>query len=278
MPPEAPNLTDPLKHQYRRVSSRMGIRRDPFTGKQRMHAGIDLPVPVGTPVYAAEGGTVTHAGYRKGYGPTVDIAHQRGWKTRYAHLSKLQVKVGETVEKGQQVARSGNIGRSTGPHLHFELRDGNRPVDPLPHIGKAPHTGRARAFERAARTILDRKGKDTASGERSYRGLSYDIAQKDNTLSVSTRDERGEIFKIKDGQLLTNRLSHRDAAVFADVERQLKAPHLTHTDVPTATGLLPEAGLKPDRLEGRATGSVTTSGPAVKNSMLPNRKQQMALE
>ncbi|MBQ1657409.1 MAG: M23 family metallopeptidase [Rhodocyclaceae bacterium] len=108
-----------------RINSSFGNRRDPFTGELAFHSGQDFPAPVGTPVRAAGGGLVIYAGPRTAYGITVEIDHGSGVVTRYAHNSEVTVKVGDVVRAGDVVAKSGSTGRSTGPHLHFEvLKDG----------------------------------------------------------------------------------------------------------------------------------------------------------
>ena len=99
-----------------------GYRIDPFTGQQAMHEGIDFITDVGTPVVAAAGGVVQFAGFHPQYGNMVDIDHGNDLVTRYAHLSKVLVKEGDVLQRGRRIADSGNTGRSTGPHLHFEVR------------------------------------------------------------------------------------------------------------------------------------------------------------
>lgn len=94
------------------------------------HDGIDYAAPIGTPVKAAGGGRVVHVGYSSGYGRTVIIEHQEGMRTLYSHLKSYNVNVGQRVNRGQTIARTGNSGRSTGPHLHFEVRVNGRPVNP----------------------------------------------------------------------------------------------------------------------------------------------------
>lgn len=96
----------------------------------RRHAGLDYGVPTGTPVGAAGAGRVTYAGSSSGYGLRVDVDHGGGLTTRYAHLDRIGVKVGQTVRGGQSLGTSGNTGRSTGPHLHFEVRRNGTAVDP----------------------------------------------------------------------------------------------------------------------------------------------------
>lgn len=103
------------------VGSGFGMRIDPFTGEQAMHAGIDFAAPVGTPIFAAAGGVVANAEVHPVYGKTVEIDHGNDLRTLYAHASKIEVKPGEIVRRGQKVAEVGSTGRSTGPHLHFEV-------------------------------------------------------------------------------------------------------------------------------------------------------------
>jgi murein DD-endopeptidase MepM/ murein hydrolase activator NlpD len=103
-------------------SSNFGVRIDPFTGQRAFHDGIDFPAPVGTPVFAAASGTVVFAGVQPEYGKMVEIDHGNGLVSRYAHASKLLVKEGDLVVTGQRIANVGTTGRSTGPHLHFEVR------------------------------------------------------------------------------------------------------------------------------------------------------------
>src|SRR5690606_36493243 len=100
----------------------------------RPHEGVDIAVPQGTPVRAVEAGRVTYADWAGSYGILVTIDHGGGVETRYAHNSRVSVNVGDWVEEGDEVARSGSTGRSTGPHVHFELRVGGDAVDPLPWL------------------------------------------------------------------------------------------------------------------------------------------------
>jgi len=103
------------------ISSAYGIRQDPFTQAMRQHRGIDLAAPAGLEVRAACAGRVAFAGYQKGYGNTIVIQHPGGFETRYAHLGTLQVKTGDTLQLKQVLGTVGSTGRSTGPHLHFEI-------------------------------------------------------------------------------------------------------------------------------------------------------------
>lgn len=117
-----------------RLTSRFGYRRDPFTGRSTMHNGLDLAVPIGTPVRAAADGIVVEAGRQSGYGLTVRIDHGYGYQTLYGHNSQLLVRVGQKVTKGQIIARSGSSGRSTAPHLHYEVRVNGKPVNPADYL------------------------------------------------------------------------------------------------------------------------------------------------
>ena len=103
-------------------ASGFGYRIDPFSGQQAMHEGIDFITDTGTPVVAAAGGVVQFAGFHPQYGNMIDIDHGNDLVTRYAHLSKVLVKEGDLLQRGRRIADSGNTGRSTGPHLHFEVR------------------------------------------------------------------------------------------------------------------------------------------------------------
>jgi murein DD-endopeptidase MepM/ murein hydrolase activator NlpD len=111
--------TQPVNVSYN--SSGFGMRFDPFTGRQALHEGIDFPAPIGTPIVAAAGGVVIAAEYHFQFGNMIEIDHGNDIVTRYAHSSKLLVKVGDIVRRGQQIALIGTTGRSTGPHLHFEV-------------------------------------------------------------------------------------------------------------------------------------------------------------
>lgn len=119
-----------------RISSRFGNRRDPFTRRLARHTGVDMPAPRGTPILASAGGTVRFAGYRRAYGNAVEIDHGDGLVTRYAHASKVLVRKGQVVLPEQPIATVGSTGRSTGPHLHFEVLQRGRPVEPLRYLDR----------------------------------------------------------------------------------------------------------------------------------------------
>jgi murein DD-endopeptidase MepM/ murein hydrolase activator NlpD len=116
-------------------TSGYGIRSDPFRGRAARHQGIDLAAPTGTPIYATADGIVSDAGYNSGgYGNLVKLDHGRGIETRYGHLSAILVRDGQRVVRGQQIGRMGSTGRSTGSHLHYEVRIDGRAVNPIPFM------------------------------------------------------------------------------------------------------------------------------------------------
>ena len=117
-------------------SSSYGWRIDPFTGRTAFHEGLDFTAEIGTPIYASADGIVTAAEQTPDYGKIVKIDHGSGLETRYAHASQLLVKVGERVNKGQVIARVGSTGRSTGAHLHFEVRLNGAALDPRKYLHK----------------------------------------------------------------------------------------------------------------------------------------------
>lgn len=118
------------------ISSGFGYRRDPFNGHAAMHAGLDFRGPVGTPIHAAATGRVSFVGVKGGYGNCVEISHGNGLMTRYAHMSRFEARVGDKVAAGDVIGRIGSTGRSTGPHLHFEVRVHDRAVNPRPILEK----------------------------------------------------------------------------------------------------------------------------------------------
>lgn len=113
-----------------RVSSGYGYRYHPITGSWRMHGGVDLAASAGTPVPATSAGVVARAGWSGGYGLLVELDHGAGVRTRYAHLSRVDVRPGEAITPGQRIGLVGSTGNSTGAHLHFETRVNGRPARP----------------------------------------------------------------------------------------------------------------------------------------------------
>jgi murein DD-endopeptidase MepM/ murein hydrolase activator NlpD len=133
------------------ISSGFGFRIDPFTGAGAFHPGLDFRGPVGAPIFAAARGTVSFVGQRSGYGNCVEIDHGNGLVTRYAHMSGFRTVQGTVVQPGEVIGLIGSTGRSTGPHLHFEVRINDHPVNPRPFLEAVPHvlekTGRHAAAQ-----------------------------------------------------------------------------------------------------------------------------------
>lgn len=119
------------------MSSPYGYRSDPFSGKRAWHAGVDFAGKEGSDIMASASGVVTWAGERYGYGNLVEVSHGSGYSTRYAHCKEVVVEVGAIVEKGQVIAKMGSTGRSTGPHVHYEVIKNNRTLDPKKFIHRA---------------------------------------------------------------------------------------------------------------------------------------------
>ncbi|WP_313322132.1 peptidoglycan DD-metalloendopeptidase family protein [Stutzerimonas nitrititolerans] len=142
-----------------RVSSHFNPRRlHPVTKRIAPHNGVDFAMPVGTPILSIADGVITRIGNHPYAGKYLEVEHPGQFKTRYLHLSRISVRQGQNVRRGQQIALSGNTGRSTGPHLHFELHVNNRPVDPLkadiPRAKRIPAREMV-AFDNKVRTLLD---------------------------------------------------------------------------------------------------------------------------
>jgi murein DD-endopeptidase MepM/ murein hydrolase activator NlpD len=117
-----------------RISSTFGNRKDPFTGRLAFHSGLDFAAPQGTTVVSAGKGIVSFVGQINGYGNVVEVTHPDGLITRYGHLSAFIAKQGDAVDTGTPIARVGSTGRSTGPHLHFEVRRAEDAVDPAQYL------------------------------------------------------------------------------------------------------------------------------------------------
>ncbi len=126
IPAIQPVLNKNLKH----MASGYGWRIDPVYHIRRFHEGMDFSAPVGTDIFATGNGTVVYSGWRQGYGETIEIDHGFGYLTRYAHCHKLFVRVGQKVKRGDVIALVGNTGKSTGPHVHYEVHYQGRPIDP----------------------------------------------------------------------------------------------------------------------------------------------------
>ncbi|WP_428960057.1 M23 family metallopeptidase [Xanthomonas oryzae] len=130
----------PIRNTY--ITSGFGGRADPFDGGSAFHKGVDFHANVGDPVMSVADGVVSYAGVRGGYGNVVEVDHGNGYVTRYAHNSRLVVKVGDLVRAGQQVARAGSSGRSTAAHVHFEVWADGRVVNPRKFLGETTPVGR----------------------------------------------------------------------------------------------------------------------------------------
>lgn len=151
------------------VTSNFGMRGDPFHGGRRMHAGMDMGGRVGMPIYATGDGYVRRSRWAGGYGNLVEIDHGFGYQTRFGHLSRSLVQEGQFVRRGQMIALMGSTGRSTGPHLHYEVRIGGRPVEPSRFMqivfNQAPDWNAVRyaAVQRTAPPQAIRSGGGTAT-------------------------------------------------------------------------------------------------------------------
>ncbi len=127
-------LTPTLAPAVGVLTAGFGLRSDPFTGRPDFHAGIDISAPTGGRILAPANGTVVRVGWEKGYGRIIEIAHGFGIRTLYAHLETPHVAEGQRVRRGDLVGLVGSTGRSTGPHLHYEVQVGGKPVNPLDYV------------------------------------------------------------------------------------------------------------------------------------------------
>lgn len=146
-------FASPVKDAVRYTSG-FGYRRDPKTGGRRMHNGSDFAGPSGTDIFSTADGIVTHAGWLSGFGRLVKIEHEFGIETRYAHNSRIRVKVGQRVSRGDHIADMGSTGRSTGTHLHYEVRVNGKPVNPMIYIKAARNVFQEQ--DKRARLEIDR--------------------------------------------------------------------------------------------------------------------------
>lgn len=133
---QAINLPSRRPVDQMRLTSSFGNRSDPFTGRRARHNGIDIPGPTGTPIYATADGQVGRAQRLGGYGNYIEIEHGHALQTRYGHLSQILVEPGQRVRRGDLIGLMGSTGRSTGPHLHYEVRIAGAPVNPIPFIAE----------------------------------------------------------------------------------------------------------------------------------------------
>ena len=130
------NQKTPLAEPVRgaRMTSRFGSRSDPFLGRKAFHSGLDLATHRGASVESSASGTVIRAGWAGGYGQMIEIDHGDGLVTRYGHLSKILVQKGQSVEQGDPIGAVGSTGRSTGPHLHYEIHENGKAIDPQRYL------------------------------------------------------------------------------------------------------------------------------------------------
>jgi murein DD-endopeptidase MepM/ murein hydrolase activator NlpD len=161
--PASPSLSSPpasLSAPPGSITSGFGPRRDPIDGTTKYHTGVDLRAPEGTPIRVAGDGVVRAAGPRGGYGNAVEIDHGGGLTTLYGHASELLVKPGEKVTEGQPIARVGQTGRATGPHLHYEVRLNDRVVDPF-SANRALNAYQRRVEDTVAGRVSSPRGGET---------------------------------------------------------------------------------------------------------------------
>ncbi|WP_166430592.1 M23 family metallopeptidase [Polymorphobacter arshaanensis] len=150
------------------LTSGFGYRYDPFNGGAAMHAGLDMAGSQGEPIYAAAAGVVGVAGRSGGYGNLIELEHGRGMATRYGHLSAILVQPGETVKQGQLIGRMGSTGRSTGTHLHYEVRIDGRAVNPRPYLAASSYVLAAQS-----RAVQGATESGTAVAASSFTGQSF---------------------------------------------------------------------------------------------------------
>ena len=147
------------------MTSGFGVRKSPFSGRSRVHRGIDLRASYGTNVKAAGSGRVVSAAYHRSYGRMVILDHGNGLESRYAHNSKIHVKVGDQVKKGQLISQIGMTGRTTGPHLHFEVWLHGHPINPLKFVDVPFHFIAREAFLRSKSGLSAAKAEQPQDGE-----------------------------------------------------------------------------------------------------------------
>lgn len=141
-----------------------GVRSDPFRGTAAMHAGVDIPGPIGTPIYATADGIVGRTGWVGGYGNLVELEHGGALQTRYGHLSKVMVAQGQRVRRGDVIALMGSTGRSTGSHLHYEVRMDGRAVNPIPYLDSAQYASNMKQRVNAMTAPLAQGGPEGDAG------------------------------------------------------------------------------------------------------------------
>lgn len=246
---QVPEVTGVLKTPVHvPINSKFGLRPHPVDRATKFHYGIDLAAPQGTSVKAADGGKVIFADYAGDAGNTVVLDHGNGYATRYFHLSRINVQVDQLVKQGEKIGTVGSTGKSTGPHLHFELRhggsgalrgntSGSAALDPEKYLGKEyQQVARSQSqhrqlvddsaelqaiiFTNAVETVLDHRTRPAADASRHFKGNTYDIKQQDDTLSVTAKG-RGEILRVEAGRIVTNKVSEEDVSRLSHVAFQI---------------------------------------------------------
>ena len=145
-----------------RFSSHFGYRTDPFQGRRKNHKGLDIPGPVGTPIFATADGTIGRAQWVSGYGKYIEVEHGNAIQTRYGHLSAMNVVSGQRVKQGDIIGFMGSTGRSTGSHLHYEVRIAGEPVNPMSFL--APITPPAPVTNQSNSLIASKDAVTSAQG------------------------------------------------------------------------------------------------------------------
>jgi murein DD-endopeptidase MepM/ murein hydrolase activator NlpD len=169
-----------------RMTSDFGMRNDPMHGGSDVHAGIDLAAPYGTQILAAQDGVVRFAGLAGGYGYMLEIEHADGTRSRYAHCSRLLVDVGHRVTRADVVAKVGSTGRSTGDHLHFEVRRGGLPIDPVAALQRYARQSQQRDRALLASVAAEDAKAAQASAKRSAAGPTVRVAATTTTTTTPT--------------------------------------------------------------------------------------------
>jgi murein DD-endopeptidase MepM/ murein hydrolase activator NlpD len=172
-----------------KTSSSYGYRRDPFNGRRAFHAGTDMTPGYGSDVYAAIEGTVTYAGWMGGYGKLVVVTNKNGTSTRYGHLSKINVRKGTAVRQGQQLGAVGSTGRSTGSHLHFEVRQDDKPLNPIKFLDGKAELETDKSDSVGSQEELSAPAKETAS-KSSKTSTKSSKSSKKSTSKKTTKSKK----------------------------------------------------------------------------------------
>ncbi|MBX2861257.1 MAG: M23 family metallopeptidase [Vampirovibrio sp.] len=186
-----------------RLSSHYGWRTDPMNGRKRFHSGIDIAAPHGTPVYATQDGVVAYSGRYKGYGNIVVIQHSKTLSTLYAHNSKLLVRRGQTVRHGQLISRVGSTGRSTGPHLHFEVHQKKQYMNPMTYLGQLAQSRHQHFAKGSATNAAPAKQMAKAGHHYNPTAQGGPVIEEKKKNPTPTKRTRGTVEVIRDGKKTT---------------------------------------------------------------------------